>query len=115
MGLHTEQRQIALHRALGDTSLIGELAHTPMRGSLRSAAQCRIQQHRNIFFRMSARPPRLELIVQTRQALLTKAPAPIGDCRWSHLHTPRGLAYRHAALAQQNHVRAPYQPVRQAA
>ena len=115
MGLYAEQRQIALHGALGDPSLIGQLAHTPVRGPLGSARQRGVEQHRDVLFAVGARPPGFKLIVQTGQTLLSKALAPIGNRRRCYLHTPRRLAYRHSAFRQQNHIRAPYQPVRQAA
>ena len=54
MRLHAEQRQIALHSALGDPRLIGQLAHTPVRGSVGVARQCGVEQHRDVLLAMAA-------------------------------------------------------------
>ncbi len=114
MGLHAEQRQIALHGALGDTGLISQLTHPPVRGALGSACQRGIERHRNVFFAVRARPSRFELIAQPGQALLAKMLTPIRRRRRRHLHTSRGFAYRHSIFGEQNLVRSSHQSVRQA-
>ena len=115
MRLDSEQRQIALHGALGDTGFIAQRAHTPVRGSLGSARQRGVEQQRDVLLSVRARPPRFELVVQTRQTLLTKALALMRYRRRCHLHTSRCFANRYTAFSQKNHIRTPYQPVRQAA
>ena len=115
MRLHTEQLQVALHRALANARLIGQIAHAPVRRDSGLTRERGVEQRRDIIVRMSPGSTRLQLIVQARKTMLAKTFAPVGHRRRRHLHTPRRLAHRHAAFRQQDHARTPYQAVRQAA
>jgi hypothetical protein len=79
MGWPSQQRQLALQRAVGDTGLEGQSAHTPARDAVLLRPQCEVEQQRDIRFGVSVLLRRFALIRQTVQALLTQVLTPISD------------------------------------
>jgi hypothetical protein len=115
MGLHTEQCQVALYGALAQAGGVGQCSDRPMCGSFWLEPQRGVEQLRDALLIVRARPTGLYLIVQPREAQLTKAKAPVMHCRGTQLEPPPHFRERHSRFVPQNQLRTAYQSVRHAA
>jgi hypothetical protein len=114
MRLQPEHLKEAMDAGLGDAGLRGQPAHTPVGGAvLGFLVQRRGQEPGDPLIVDRARLARAQFVVQTRDALLDEAAAPLADGRVGHAEPLRHGAVGDAIGTCQNQAGALHQPGRQ--
>lgn len=112
--LQAEHRQITVHGALGESGFLSETASRPMRLALGLSGERRVDQRCDLLLARRAGPSRLQLIVQSRDAVLGIAFASRGHRRATRAVAARHARIRFAIRQAQDHLRTTRQSRRRA-
>jgi hypothetical protein len=111
--LQPEQRQVALHLALGHAGLLGHRSNRPTRAALGLAVQHLVEQTRHTRVIDCARPAGLRRIGESRHAVRDKALAPVRDRVMLAPQTLGDCRIRQTIGRPQHHLCPPHQAVGQ--